>query len=238
MFTFSSFLCYSIQTMRILVVEDNEKLARSIKKGLEQEGYAVDHISDGEAAERRIELHSSDYDLVILDLMLPGRDGLTICASWRRASIMLPVIMLTAKDTNEDKVLGLDCGADDYLVKPFSFEELLARIRALLRRPALVMPLELSRHGISLNSSTRKVTYFNKEISLTLKEYSLLEYFMRHPGQVLTREQIIASLWDFAFDSLSNIVDVHVKNLRTKFRKNDGKRLFETIHGVGYRFKE
>jgi len=224
--------------MRILIIEDNEKLAKSIKKGLEQEGYAADYLLDGETGQRRIEANSEDYDLIILDLMLPKTDGLTVCKNWRKRDILLPIIMLTARDTTEDKILGLDCGADDYLIKPFSFDELAARIRALLRRPVAVMPVGLSRHGINLNSVTRRVSYFDVEIKLTLKEYSLLEYFMRHPGQVLNREQILNSLWDFAFDSFSNIVDVHVKNLRKKFAKNDGKKLFETIHGVGYRFKE
>lgn len=224
--------------MRILIIEDNEKLAKSIKKGLEQEGYAVDYLMDGEIGQRRIEGSHKDYDLVILDLMLPKRDGLTVCKNWREQNILLPIIMLTARDTTEDKIVGLDCGADDYLIKPFSFDELTARIRALLRRPVAAMPLELSRHNINLNSVTRVVTYFDAEIPLTLKEYSLLEYFMRHPGQALSREQILNSLWDFAFDSFSNIVDVYVKNLRKKFAKNNGRKLFETIHGVGYRFKE
>ena len=223
--------------MKILIIEDNEKLVKSIKKGLEQEGYAVDYFLDGEAGQRRIASSPKEYDLVILDLMLPGHSGLTICKNWREWNIFIPVIMLTAKDTTEDKIFGLNCGADDYLVKPFSFDELLARIRALLRRPAAILPLELNQHGIKLNSITRVVTYFDEEIPLTLKEYSLLEYFMRHPGQVLNREQILNNLWDFAFESFSNIVDVHVKNLRNKFQKNNGKKLFETIHGVGYRFK-
>ena len=205
---------------------------------MEQEGYAADYLLDGEAGQSRVEASPKDYDAVILDLMLPKRDGLAVCKNWREQNILLPVIMLTAKDATEDKITGLDSGADDYLIKPFSFDELTARIRALLRRPPVVMPVELSRHNISLNSATRKVLYFNKEIPLTLKEYSLLEYFMRHPGQVLNREQILNSLWDFAFDSFSNIVDAHVKNLRKKFSKNNGNKLFETIHGVGYRFKE
>ncbi len=224
--------------MKILIVEDNQKLAKSLEKGLKNEGFIVDLLFDGESGQARIESRKEDYDLVILDVMLPKINGLDVCQNIRKKEINLPILMLTAKDATEDKIGGLDSGADDYMIKPFSFEELTARIRALLRRPIAVLPLELMRHGINLNSATRKVTYFDDEISLTLKEYTLLEYFMRHPGQVLTREQIIAALWDFAFDSFSNIVDVHVKNLRNKFSKNDGKKLFETIHGVGYRFKE
>lgn len=224
--------------MKILIIEDNQKLALSLKKGLEGEGFAVDVLLDGQAGLLRLESSFQDYDLAILDIMLPKMSGLDICANIRRNDINLPVLMLTARDAVEDKIVGLDCGADDYMVKPFSFDELTARIRALLRRPASAVPLELVMHNISLNSAKRRVTYFDQEVSLTLKEFGLLEYFMRHPGQVLTREQIISSLWDFSFDSFSNIVDVHVKNLRNKFQKNDGKKLFETVHGVGYRFKE
>jgi DNA-binding response OmpR family regulator len=224
--------------MRILVVEDNQKLALGLKKGLEGEGFAVDTLSDGEAGLSRIELQNQDYDLVVLDIMLPKISGLDVCRGIRQKGINMPILMLTARDATEDKIIGLDLGADDYMIKPFSFDELLARIRALLRRPKTAIPSQLSRHGITLNSVTRKVTHLDAEIALTLKEYGLLEYFMRHPGQVLTREQIMNSLWDFSFDSFSNIVDVHVKNLRNKFKKNDGKKLFETIHGVGYRFKE
>lgn len=224
--------------MKILVIEDNEKMARSLKKGLENEGFAVDTLFDGESGQRRIESRHDDYDLIILDIMLPSKNGLDVCRDIRQKEINLPILMLTAKDATEDKISGLDCGADDYMVKPFSFEELTARARALLRRPSPVLPIELESHGITLNSASRKVAYFDREISLTLKEFGLLEYFMRHPGQVLTREKILDNLWDFSFDSFSNIVDVHVKNLRNKFDKNDGKKLFETIRGVGYRFKE
>ena len=224
--------------MKILLIEDNQKLAKSLKNGLENEGFAVDILLDGETGQARLRSRGEDYDLAILDVMLPKISGLEVCKNIRQLGITVPILMLTARDTPEDKIIGLDAGADDYMIKPFSLEELLARIRALLRRPAVVIPMELTRHHINLNSSTRKVFYLDTEISLTLKEYSLLEYFMRHPGQVLTREQIISSLWDFSFDSFSNIVDVHVKNLRNKFQKNDGKKLFETIHGVGYRFKE
>jgi len=224
--------------VKILIVEDNQKLAKGLKKGLEDEGFAVDTAFDGEDGQSKIESRRKDYDLVVLDIMLPKISGLDVCKNVRDKEINLPILMLTAKDATEDKITGLDCGADDYMIKPFSFDELTARIRALLRRPLPFMPVELNMHGINLNSTTRKVAYFGAEIPLTLKEYSLLEYFMRHPGQVLNREQILNSLWDFSFESFSNIVDVHVKNLRKKFSKNDGKKLFETIHGVGYRFKE
>src|SRR3989344_3758460 len=224
--------------MRILIIEDDQKLAEAVKIGLEKEGYAVDHIADGSAGQRRIEINHADYDLVILDLMLPGSDGFEICKSIREKEITVPILVLTAKLSTEDKVHALDSGADDYLVKPFSFEELMARIRAILRRPEPVIAIELKLHDITLNTITRKVYRNGKEIPLTLKEYSLLEYFMRHPGQVLNREQILDHLWDFGFDSFSNVVDVHLKNLRKKINDTRGERLLATIRGVGYRLRK
>lgn len=223
--------------MKILVIEDNKKLAKSIKKGLEQEGYAVDYLTDGEEGQRRLEVGSKDYDLVILDLMLPKCDGITVCKNWRNQNVMTPVIMLTAKDADEDKIIGLDSGADDYLIKPFSFPELLARIRALLRRPQNVLPTELKIKDLVLDVSTRKVFRGQREISLTLKEFSILEYLMRNSNQVLNREQIISHVWDFAFDSFSNLVDVHVKNLRKKLDGENDEKILETIRGIGYRIK-
>jgi len=223
--------------MKILIIEDNEKLAKSVKKGLEQEGYAADYLTDGEAGQRRIEVNSEDYDLVILDLMLPKRDGLAVCRNWRDQDIVIPVIMLTAKDTIEEKIVGLDSGADDYLVKPFSFEELLARIRALLRRPPEVLPVQLKIHDLVLDNTTRKVFRGKREIKLTNKEFALLEYLMRHPNQVLDREQLISHVWDFAFDSFSNLVDAHIKNLRKKLESKNDEKILETIRGVGYRIK-
>ncbi len=223
--------------MRVLVVEDEEKLAKTLKKDLEKEGFAVDYIMDGESGQRRIETSHKDYDLVILDLMLPKKNGFEVCRDVRASNIVLPIIILTAKDAVEDKVLALNSGADDYLVKPFAFEELLARIRALLRRPEQTLPAELKIKDLSLNMSTRKVYRKDKEIPLTLKEFGLLEYLMRHPNQVLTREQILDHLWDFAFDSFSNVVDVHIKNLRKKIDGDSSEKILETIRGVGYRLK-
>jgi len=223
--------------MKILVVEDNEKLARSIKKGLELEGYAADYLTDGEAGQRRLEANRNDYDLVILDLMLPKRDGLAVCKNWRDKNIMIPVIMLTAKDADEDKIVGLDSGADDYLIKPFSFPELLARIRALLRRPQETLPVQIKAGGLILDSATREVLCEKKEIILTNKEFAILEYLMRHPNQVISREQIISHVWDFAFDSFSNLVDAHIKNLRKKLENENNEKILETIRGVGYRIK-
>ncbi len=225
------YLCF----MKILIVEDNKKLAESLKEGFEHEGYAVDTVADGETALRRVFAGSCGCDLLILDVMLPGKDGIEVCRELRERDVTIPVLMLTAKDATGDKVVGLDAGADDYLVKPFAFEELLARVRALLRRPREAMPAALSLGGIVLDAATRTVNVGGAPISLTLREYGVLEYFMRHPNQVLTREQILSNVWDFSFDAWSNVVDVHVKNVRKKLGTIHGKSI-ETIRGVGYRF--
>ncbi len=221
--------------MKILIVEDNQKLADSLKKGLEQEGYAVDCLYEGDAAQRRLWARPDGYDLVVLDVMLPGKSGLLVCKEARRDNITVPVIMLTAKDTVNDKIAGLDSGADDYLVKPFAFDELLARIRALLRRPKQSMPETISASGIILDSSAKAVTVEGKQVGLTLREYSILEFLLRNPNQIISREKIIAHVWEHSFDSLSNVVDVHIKNLRKKLGSH-GKQL-ETRRGMGYRFK-
>lgn len=223
--------------MKLLIVEDEEKLAVSLKKGLEKEGYAVDYVLDGEAGQRRIELCRKDYDLIVMDLMLPKKDGFEVVKNVRAQNILTPILVLTARDTTEDKILALDGGADDYLIKPFSFEELLARVRALMRRPEQSLPTELKIKDLKLNTGTRTVLRSNREIPLTLKEFGLLEYLMRHPNQVLSREQILDHLWDFAFDSFSNVVDVHIKNLRKKVDNGHHDKLLETIRGVGYRIR-
>lgn len=221
--------------MKILVVEDQVKLANSIKEGLENYGYAVDTVNDGTKALSLLEYGYYNYDLVILDVMLPGTSGIMICSVLRGKNVMLPILMLTAKDTLEEKIEGLDSGADDYIIKPFEFEELVARIRALLRRPQQVLPQELVCKDISLNITTHKVTKKGVEIPLTVKEFAILEYFMLHANQVLSRDQILTHVWDHAYDAFSNIIDVHVKNLRKKLQ-NKNETIFETIHGVGYRF--
>ncbi len=221
--------------MRILIIEDEEKLAKLLKKGLESKGYAADFVSDGEEGQSRIELYGKDYDLIILDLMMPKKNGFEVCRNVREKNIATPILILTARDSTDDKILALDSGADDYLVKPFSFKELLARIRALLRRPQKNLQTELKIRNIALNMVTRKVYASGKEVKLTLKEFSLLEYLIRNSGQVLNREQILNNLWDFSFDSFSNIVDVHIKNLRRKLNDNKKNNLLETIRGVGYR---
>lgn len=221
--------------MRILVIEDQIKLAESIKKGLENLGYAVDAVYDGEKGMRRIEASPENYDLIILDVMLPGLDGLAICKKMRSKNIMTPVLMLTAKDTLENKIEGLDMGADDYLIKPFEFTELTARIRALLRRPKESLETELTGSGIRLNTVKHSVEKHGEDIKLTLKEFAILEFFLRNQNQVLHRDKIIAHVWDFNYDTFSNIVDVHIKNLRKKLGDGDTV-IFESIHGIGYKF--
>lgn len=227
--------------MRILIIEDEEKLAQSLKKGLERNGYAVDYLMDGDAGQRRLEVSHSDYDIVILDLMLPKKTGFDVCKDIRAQGITVPVIILTARDMMSDKVKALDCGADDYLIKPFSFEELLARIRALLRRPAQAFIAELAVGDLLLKPAEREVFRSGQRVDLTLKEFELLQHLMRHAGEVLNREEIYAHLWDFADNSMSNTIDVHVKNLRKKLGDreiDDDKKLVETIRGVGYRLKK
>ena len=222
--------------MKILIIEDEENLAKLLKIGLEREGYAVDYVLDGDQGQRRIEMHHTDYDLVVCDLMLPKKNGLEICKSIRQYNISLPILVLTARDSVEDKVTLLDAGADDYIVKPFHFNEVLARIRALTRRPEKVLPTELKAGGLTLDAATRRTTNNGKEMNLTLKEFRLLEYFMRHPNQALKREDIIENIWDFDFDLMSNIIDVYINRLREKIGDKDG-RVIETIRGVGYRLK-
>lgn len=222
--------------MKILVVEDNKKLAENLKQGLMQEGYAVDLIEEGLAAERRILVNRDEYDVVILDRMLPGKDGVSICHSWRENDVTIPVLMLTALNTTDDKVVGLDAGADDYLAKPFAFKELLARIHALLRRPKQSSPITLTLKGININTTSRVVTYKNKPVSLTLKEFMVLEYMMRNAGKVVTRDELYSHAWDFADSSFSNTVDVHIKNLRKKI--NDNGKIIQTVRGVGYKMEK
>lgn len=223
--------------MRILIIEDQENMAKLIRKGLTAEGFAADYVLDGEAGQRRIDMHHADYDLVILDLMLPKKSGLDICTDTRKQDITIPILMLTARDSAKDITLGLNCGADDYLPKPFSFEVLLARMHAILRRPKTALPIELRAGEISLNPTSKQVKKKDKELQLTLKEFSLLEYLMRHPGETASREQILSGIWDFAFDSFANVVDVHITNLRKKLGDTEGK-LIETVRGVGYRLKK
>jgi DNA-binding response OmpR family regulator len=220
--------------MKIIIIEDQQGLAKLIKNGLESEGFTVDLAFDGEAGFRKISMHHGDYDLAVLDWMLPKMNGDEICRQIRSKKIEIPILMLTAKDSSKDMIVGLGLGADDYLTKPFSFDVLVARIRALLRRPKSTLPINLSANGLVLNPATKRVFLCKKEIFLTLKEFSLLEYLMRNKGVVLTRDQIIGNIWDFAFDSFANVVDVHITNIRKKIGDSEGK-IIQTVRGVGYR---
>jgi DNA-binding response OmpR family regulator len=222
--------------MRILIVEDEEKLAEAVKKGLELKGYTVDWLADGEKARTRMMLYRDEYDLVLLDYMLPGVDGSIICRDVRAEGVTTPIIMLTARDETETKVELLNLGADDYIAKPFSFDELVARINAVLRRPEQALPSVLTIRDITLDPAKHTVTKGGKEVSLTLKEFSLLEFFMRHPNEAVKRETVLDHVWSFDFPAFSNVLDVHMKNLRKKLDDyEDADPLFETIRGVGYR---
>lgn len=222
--------------MRILIVEDEAKVASFIKRGLEEEHYAVDVAEDGKEAVNLVD--SYDYDLAILDIMLPEMDGLSVLSHIRNVGKTTPVVLLTAKDLVEDKVKGLDMGADDYITKPFAFEELLARIRVLLRRGKPEESLKLSIADLVLDPITHKVVRDNKEISLTAKEYSLLEYLMRNQGRVLTRTMISEHVWDIKHDTFTNVIDVYVNYLRNKIDKGFSKKLLHTVRGVGYKLEE
>ena len=221
--------------MRILIVEDEKKVAAFIKKGLEEETYAVDIATDGE--EGLYMGGQNQYDLIILDLMLPKINGLDILSNLRAKKNSIPILLLTAKDSVEDKVKGLNLGADDYLTKPFAFSELLARIRVLLRRGKVESKTTLEIADLTLNLVSHKVRRGNEEIELTGKEYSLLEYFMRNQEKVLTRTMIAEHVWDYNFDTFTNVIDVYVNHLRKKIDKNFSTKLLHTLRGVGYVMK-
>ncbi|HVZ75933.1 MAG TPA: response regulator transcription factor [Candidatus Paceibacterota bacterium] len=224
--------------MHLLIVEDEEKLAKALQKGLTMKGFAVDWLPDPEKARNRILLYKNEYDLILLDLMLPGLDGATITEDVRKANVTTPIIILTARNETEHKVDLLNKGADDYIVKPFSFEELLARINSVLRRPTVAQATILKVGPLEMDTAARVVRRDGKEVPLTLKEFSLLECFMREPGVVLSREKLFDHVWDFNALSWSNVLDVHMKNLRKKLNNEDDngdQRLFETVRGVGYR---
>jgi len=222
--------------MRILIVEDDKKVAAFIKKGLEEETYAVDVAYDGE--EGLYLGQQNQYDLVILDLMLPVLDGLAVLSGLIDKGIDTPILLLTAKDAVEDKVLGLNKGADDYLTKPFAFSELVARVRVLLRRGKAETKTVLTIADLTLDLVSHKVKRGDEEIDLTGKEYSLLEYFMRNPGKVLTRTMIAEHVWDYNFDTFTNVIDVYINHLRKKIDRNHPKKLLHTLRGVGYVMRE
>jgi two-component system, OmpR family, response regulator len=215
--------------MRVLVVEDEAKLAELLRHKLRREGMGVDLASNGEDA--LVRATATEYDLILLDLMLPGIDGFGVCRSLRRRGIWAPTLMLTARDSVDDRVRGLDSGADDYLVKPFSFDELLARVRALLRRGAPPRPVTLVAGDLRLDPASRRAWKRGEELSLTPREFGLLEVFMRHPGDVLSRFELLEHVWDEAYENRSNVIEVYVGYLRDKL----GREAIETVRGAGYR---
>ena len=222
--------------MRILLAEDELKVASFIQRGLEAEHYVVDVVHDGEAAVARA--LRGDYDLLILDVMLPKRDGLAVLKEIRTHQSALPVLLLTARDAVADKVAGLDSGADDYLTKPFAFEELVARVRALLRRGGPAAPAVLQLADLRLDPVTREVTRAGQRIDLTAREYALLEFFLRRAGQVMSRAVIAHHVWGIDFDTFTNVIDVYVNYLRKKIDADFEPKLLHTVRGVGYVLKE
>lgn len=218
--------------MRVLVVEDEVKMARALRRGLEQEGHAVDLAADGEEGLRLAT--ERDYDVVVLDVLLPGRDGFAVCAELRGRRRWVPVLMLTARDAVEDRIRGLDVGADDYVVKPFSFAELLARLRALVRRGPAERPPVLEVGDLTLDPATHAVTRGGLSVELSAREFSLLEFLMRHPDEVVSRARILEHVWDYNYAGFSNVVDVYVGYLRRKLERPFGRPLIRTVRGVGY----
>lgn len=221
--------------MRLLVIEDEQKVANFIRQGLEEEGYAVDHAADG-ASGLQMALEGL-HDVIVLDVMLPKLDGLSVLQQLRQENVTTPVLLLTVRATIEDKVLGLDAGADDYLTKPFAFEEFVARVRALLRRRAETAPPILQVADLALDPARRVVSRGDKKIELTPREFALLDYFMRNPGRVLSRTMIANRVWDYTFDAATNVIDVYVNYLRKKIDSGHDTKLLHTVRGVGYVMK-
>jgi heavy metal response regulator len=222
--------------MRALLVEDERKIADFIQKGLAECGYAVDVAYDGNEALQWTDV--ADYDVIILDVMLPAVDGIEVCRTLRDRRLRTPILMLTARDAVEDRVRGLDSGADDYLVKPFAFAELLARLRALARREPAALGTALQVGDLTLNTITREVYRQRARIDLTTKEFALLEYLMRHPNQVFTRTMIAEHVWSYDFDNSTNVIDVHIRNVRRKIDDPYPIKLIHTVRGAGYRISD
>lgn len=221
--------------MRVLIIEDEKRITHFIKKGLKAEHYAVDLAFDGKEG---LELaKKNSYDLIILDLMLPKVDGLEVCKTLRKEGHQIPILMLTAKDTLENKIEGLDSGADDYLTKPFAFDELVSRVRAILRRKYRAKNPKLKAGDLEMDTVTHEVKRNGKIVELSSKEYALLEYLIRNTNKVITRTQILEHVWDQNYDSFTNIVDVYIRYLRKKIDKDEKMKLIKTIRGVGYKIK-
>ena len=222
--------------MRVLIVEDEVKMAALIRRGMRGEGIAADVAINGEDALWMAE--ATSYDAIVLDLMLPGIDGFEVCRRLRAASVWAPILLLTARDAVSDRVEGLDGGADDYMTKPFSFAELLARLRALVRRGSVERPVELQVGDLRLDPATKRVSRGDSEIQLSAKEFAILETFMRRPGQVLSRYALLEQAWDYDYENRSNVVDSYVRFLRRKIDKPFGTDSIETVRGSGYRLRE
>lgn len=222
--------------MRVLLVEDERRIAEFIRRGLTEEGYAVDVAVDGEEALDWPAV--AEFDVIVLDVMLPVRDGIDVCRELRKRGLRTPILMLTARDAVEDRVRGLDSGADDYLVKPFAFAELLARLRALARREPALLNAVLRAGDLTLDTRTREAYRAGLPIDLTSREYSMLEYLMRHPNLVLTRTMIAEHVWNYDFDNATNVIDVHVRNLRRKIDDPFATKLIHTVRGAGYRISD
>ena len=218
--------------MRLLLVEDDPRIARFVTKGLEEQSYAVDVVANGNDAVYQVEIN--DYDLIVLDVMIPGRDGFSTCRSIRALGKRMPILMLTARDAVEDRITGLDSGADDYLTKPFEFGELLARLRALLRRPNELLPAQIVVGDLVLDTASQTAKRGNRSISLTTKEYALLEFLARNAGRVVGRSEIAEHVWDESFDPFSNLNEVYVNRLRRKLGDAGGTPLLQTRRGSGY----
>ena len=218
--------------MRLLLVEDDARIARFVAKGLREQSYAVDLVDNGNDAVYQTEIN--DYDLIVLDVMIPGMDGFAVCKSVRAAGKRTPILMLTARDGVDDRITGLDSGADDYLTKPFEFRELLARLRALLRRPNEVRPPRIIVGDLELDTGSQTAMRGTRSIPLTSKEYALLEYFARNAGRVIGRSEIAEHVWDETFDPFSNLIEVYVNRLRRKLGDEGGKPLLQTRRGSGY----
>ena len=221
--------------MRILVVEDEARLATLLRRGLAEEAHAVDLAADGEEALAWVDV--GEYDAIVLDIMLPGTDGLEVCRRLRRRRVRTPILLLTARDTVADRVTGLDAGADDYLVKPFAFAELTARLRALARRPPDTYDPVLAAGDVRLDPAARRVWRGDAEVPLPNKEFRILEYLMRHPNRVLTRPMIAEHVWDYDFPNATNVIDVHIRQLRRQLDDPYPGGLIETVRGAGYRLR-
>jgi DNA-binding response OmpR family regulator len=219
--------------MRVLLIEDDRKAARLLAKGLHEEGWVVDVAHSGEAGDEMASVN--DYDAIVLDWLLPGKDGIDLCREFRRRGLQVPILMLTARDAVENRVVGLNTGADDYLTKPFAFSELLARIHALLRRSELTRPVVLTVEDLTLDPLSHRVTRGGAPVSLTPKEYAILEVLMRHAGGVVSRTQLGERVWEDERDMLTNLVEVHVSHLRRKIDRGNAVSLLHTVRGYGYR---